>query len=284
MQNETKRKPFSEKRGKNIFGISVDLPRVIEVDLNKLKPNPNQPRSTFNEETLQELASSIAQVGLIQPIAVVRDQDDQDCFIIVAGERRKRAFEILGKTTIPSIITSGSIDEIALIENIQRENLHPLDEANAIAKLMENYQYSQVAVAKAIGKSRPTVNELLRLTSLPDTIQSVCRALDTPKTTLVAISKIEDKEQQFLVWEQAKTHGMTSRIARAKKKKSAPPKTETRYSDDAAKILNAGKKFIEKLQTAASSNEIFDNETVTDLVHQGDIIKNLLEEIVKRNI
>ena len=149
---------------------------------------------------------------------MVRDQDDPDCFIIVAGERRKRAFEILGKTTIPSIITSGSIDEIALIENIQRENLHPLDEANAIAKLMENYQYSQIAVAKAIGKSCPTVNELLRLTSLPETIQNECRALDTPKTTLIAISKIEDKEQQLLVWEQAKTYGMTSRIARTKKK------------------------------------------------------------------
>jgi ParB family chromosome partitioning protein len=283
MQNNTKRRPFSEKRGKNIFGTSVDLPRVIEVDLNKLKPNPNQPRSTFNEETLQELASSIAQVGLIQPIAVVRDKDEQDCFIIVAGERRKRAFEILGKPTIPSIITSGSIDEIALIENIQRENLHPLDEANAIVRLMENYQYSQVSVAKVIGKSRPTVNELLRLTSLPETIQQECRALDTPKTTLFAISKNEDREQQFLVWEQAKTNGITSRVARAKKKKSTPPKTQLQYSNNTKRILIAGKRFIEVLQAAASSEETFDDEIITNLVGQSETIKSLLEKVINRH-
>jgi ParB-like chromosome segregation protein Spo0J len=148
---------------------------------------------------------------------------------------------------------------------------------------MENYQYSQVAVAKAIGKSRPTVNELLRLTSLPETIQNECRALDTPKTTLVAISKIKDREQQFLVWEQAKTNGMTSRIARAKKKISTHSKTGQQHSDDTKKILDAGKRFIEKLKTAASSEASFDNEIITDLVDQGKIIKNLLEEIIDRH-
>jgi ParB family chromosome partitioning protein len=150
-----------------MFGLSPDLPRIIEVDLAKLRPNPDQPRTVFKEEALQELADSIKQHGLIQPIAVVHDGDKEGSFVIVAGERRFRAYQLLGRATIPAIITSGNPDEIALIENIQREDLSPIEEAEALAKMMNRHSYKQEELAKIIGKSRVTVTELLGLNTHP---------------------------------------------------------------------------------------------------------------------
>jgi ParB family transcriptional regulator, chromosome partitioning protein len=109
-----------------MFGLSPEMPRIVEIELTKLRPNPDQPRKVFNEETIKELASSIEQHGLIQPISVI-PVPESDGFVIVAGERRYRAHQHLGKTTITAIITKGNSDEIALIENIQREDLSPID-------------------------------------------------------------------------------------------------------------------------------------------------------------
>ena len=150
-----------------MFGLSPDMPRVIEIELTKLRPNPDQPRKVFNEETIKELAASIEQHGLIQPISVVTDSESQDGFMIVAGERRYRAHQHLGKTTITAIITKGNSDEIALIENIQREDLNPVDQAEGLANMMIKHGYKQEELAKVIGKARTTVTELLSLNTLP---------------------------------------------------------------------------------------------------------------------
>ena len=122
-----------------MFGLSPEMPRIIEIELTKLRRNPDQPRKVFNEETIKELAASIEQHGLIQPISVVPDSESQDGFMIVAGERRYRAHEYLGKPTITAIITKGNSDEIALIENIQREDLSPIDQAEGLAGMMERH-------------------------------------------------------------------------------------------------------------------------------------------------
>ena len=143
-----------------MFGISSEMPRIIEIELTKLRPNPDQPRKRFDEETIKELADSIGQHGLIQPISVVPDQDGGDGFVIVAGERRYRAHQHLGKPTIVAIITKGKSDEIALIENIQREDLSPMDQAEGLASLMERHEYKQEELAKVVGKPRSTVAEL----------------------------------------------------------------------------------------------------------------------------
>ncbi len=117
-----------------------DTPRLLEVELAELRPNPHQPRKTFAEETLRELADSIARSGLLQPIAVAESEDG---YTIVAGERRYRALKLLERKTVPALVlTDGSIDELALIENVQREDLHPLEEAEAMAELMERHGYT----------------------------------------------------------------------------------------------------------------------------------------------
>ena len=141
---------------------------VMELDINLVIPNPNQPRKIFNEEALNELAQSIKMHGVIQPI-VVNVQDDGK-FMIIAGERRWRATRIAGLNTIPAITknyTEKQVKELALIENLQREDLNPVEAARAIKQLMEEYSFTQEMVADRIGKSRPAIANTLRLLSLP---------------------------------------------------------------------------------------------------------------------
>jgi ParB family chromosome partitioning protein len=216
-----KKQPMlSEKLSKDVlFGISGDLPRIIEIGLQKLRPNPDQPRSNFSEDALRELAGSIEQHGLIQPIAVVEDHENEGGFIIVAGERRYRAFKLLGKETIPAITTSGNPDEIALIENMQREDLSPIEEAEALEKLMGRHHYKQEDLAKVIGKARTTVVELLSLNKLPEEIKSECRTSDiAPKSVLIEIVRLGKPKDQLKFWKGFKKgEKPTVRAARAHK-------------------------------------------------------------------
>jgi ParB family chromosome partitioning protein len=211
---------LSDKLSKDVlFGISGDLPRIIEIELQKLRPNPDQPRTNFSQEALQELASSIAQHGLIQPIAVVEDRENEGGFIIVAGERRYRAYKLLGKETIAAITTSGNPDEIALIENMQREDLSPIDEAEALGKLMERHNYKQEDLAKVIGKARTTVVELLSLNNLPEEIKRECRTSDiASKSVLIEIVRLGKAKDQLTFWKNLKQgEKKTVRTTRAHK-------------------------------------------------------------------
>ncbi len=208
-----------------LFGLDPEMPRIIEIELTKLRPNPDQPRKRFNEETIKELASSIEQHGLIQPISVVPDPESQEGFVIVAGERRYRAHQHLEKPTITAIITKGNPDEIALIENIQREDLSPMDQAEGLASLMERYGYKQEELAKVVGKSRPTVTELLSLNSLPEEIKQECRTFDVPKNFLVQIVRSKP-EEQLRFWGEYKK-GEVKTVREAKKRKAGEEITTT---------------------------------------------------------
>lgn len=143
-----------------------------EVDPALLKPNPFQPRRTFNEESLQELADSIKEHGIIQPIIVEKKGTD---FFIIAGERRTRAAIIAGLTRVPVVFRQFDDNkklEIALIENIQRENLNPIEEAKAYREIMQLSNLNQDETAKRVGKSRSAVTNALRLLQLPEEIRT----------------------------------------------------------------------------------------------------------------
>lgn len=142
----------------------------VEIDIGLIDRNPSQPRTSFDEESLSELAASIKSHGIIQPI-IVKKQDDR--FVIIAGERRWRASRLAGLKTIPCLIREYSqqeMSEIAIIENLQRENLNPIESARAIKNLIDNYNLTQEEVADKIGKSRPVIANTLRLLLLPDQI------------------------------------------------------------------------------------------------------------------
>ena len=145
---------------------------IGEIEIEKIFANPNQPRRDFNEEALQELADSIRELGVIQPITL-RKMDD-GTYQIIAGERRFRASQIAGKTTIPAYLLKADDEdtmEMALIENIQREDLNPLEIALAYQQLIEQHNLSQEQLSKRVGKGRATIANFLRLLKLPATIQ-----------------------------------------------------------------------------------------------------------------
>ena len=147
---------------------------VAEIEISKIIPNPNQPRKKFDEEALNELAASIKSHGIIQPI-VVNNNDGE--YMIIAGERRYRASKLLGLETIPCVVknyTERQVKEISIIENLQREDLNPIEAARAIKQLMDEYNFTQEAVADRIGISRPNIANTLRLLSLcPEVIKMV---------------------------------------------------------------------------------------------------------------
>ncbi len=147
---------------------------VNEIDIKLIHANPNQPRKNFNEEALNELATSIKTHGVIQPIVVNKEDDG---YMIIAGERRWRASKIAGLDTVPCIVknyTERQIKEISIIENLQREDLNPIEAARAIKQLMEEYNFTQETVADRIGISRPNIANTLRLLSLsPEVVKLV---------------------------------------------------------------------------------------------------------------
>lgn len=149
---------------------------IIEIEINKVFANPNQPRKVFDETALEELANSIAKHGVIQPIIVNKSGDR---FMIIAGERRFRASKLAGLSTIPAVVkkyTERQIKEISLIENLQREDLNPIEAATAMRSLMDDYGLTQEELADRIGKSRPAIANTLRLLSLaPEVIKLVAK-------------------------------------------------------------------------------------------------------------
>ena len=166
------------------------------VKITKVEPNREQPRKNFDEDTLQELADSIKQFGLLQPILV---QDRRDYYEIIAGERRWRAAKIAGLKEVPVIIrnyTEQEIMEISLIENIQREDLNPIEEAIAYKRLIEEFNLKQDEVAERLSKSRTTITNSMRLLKLCEYVRQMI--IDDKLTTghARALISIEDEEQQ----------------------------------------------------------------------------------------
>lgn len=142
---------------------------VLEVSMSKIIPNPDQVRHDFDEENIKELAASIDNHGLLEPILITKNEDNEDKYLIVAGERRYRAFLQLERTSIPAIIKEFKKDEIkklSLIENIQRENLNPIEEAISYKELMDELNMTQTEFSKEIGKSRSHVANSVRLLKL----------------------------------------------------------------------------------------------------------------------
>lgn len=162
-------------------GLNALLPDILQesqvrdIPLTDIDTNIAQPRQDFDEAALKELADSIREVGVLQPVLVV---ENKGRYRIVAGERRFRAARIAGLTAVPCIVRSFSADEqleAALIENLQREDLNPMEEAQAIRALMDAAGYTQEQVASRLGKSRPAVANVLRLLTLPDEVQDMVR-------------------------------------------------------------------------------------------------------------
>lgn len=171
--------------------------KIVEIPLEKIKPNPVQPRKEFDQQKLMEMAGTIQQYGIIQPILVTEGDDH---YTIIAGERRFRAAQIAGLETIPAEIRDYSREqhtEIALIENLQREDLNPIEEAFAYRRLIEEFNLTQDEVARKLGRSRSSVANVMRLLSLPEDLKKeVISGKLTPGQVRPILSLPDEEEQR----------------------------------------------------------------------------------------
>lgn len=152
--------------------VSQPSGQIPLIPINQIRPNPHQPRKSFNQENLEELASSIREHGVIQPLIVISDGPNR--YTLIAGERRLRASKIAGLKEVPAIVRTASEQEqleFAIIENVQREDLNPLERARAFQRLIDDFSLTHEDVAQRVGKSRVTVTNTLRLLNLPTLVQ-----------------------------------------------------------------------------------------------------------------
>ncbi len=184
---------------------------ILNIDVAKIMPNPRQPRSVFDQESLEELADSIKSHGIAQPI-LVRIRKSK--YELVAGERRWRAAKKAGLNMIPAIVKDFSDEEsleIALIENLQREDLNPMDEAEAYVMLAEEFKMTQAEIAKQVGKDRSTVANMMRLTELPKEIQVSLLKEQITAGHARTILSMTNKPDQLSLWKEILKNNLTVR-------------------------------------------------------------------------
>ncbi len=207
--------------------------QIVQLNITKIEPNRNQPRKTFDEDALLELADSIKQFGIINPIIVT---DKKDHYEIVGGERRWRAARKAGLEEVPVIIkdlNENEIAEIALIDNIQREDINPIEEALAYKKLIEDFGYTQDVVAEKVSKSRVTITNSLRLLKLGDRVRQM--VIDGLITTghARALIPVEDLEEQYVLAQKVfdeklnvrETEKLVKNLGKTAPRKKTTPKT-----------------------------------------------------------
>lgn len=185
---------------------------LSEVRMDDIRPNPNQPRREFDDDSLQELANSIRQIGLVQPITL-RDMGD-GTYVIIAGERRWRACQRVGLTTIPAYIRTVDDEnmlEMALVENIQREDLTAIEVALAYQSLIEQYSLTQDQLSEKVGKNRATIANYLRLLKLPASVQVALRNKEIDMGHARALLALSDPKAQLKVFAEMKKGHMSVR-------------------------------------------------------------------------
>lgn len=202
-----------------------------ELELSKIYPNPNQPRKNFDQKALEELADSIKVHGLIQPIIV---NESGDKYMIIAGERRWRACQMAGLTAVPVIIkhyTEKQVSEIAIIENLQREDLNPVEVARGIKKLMEEYQLTQEKVAERLGKSRSEIANYNRLLGLDNEVLELVENGKVSFGHAKCLAGLDDREQQIYLAKQVAKSKYTVRELEREISKlgNKPAKKSTQY-------------------------------------------------------
>ena len=199
-----------------LFGTSAGFPHVVELDLEQVHRNPDQPRRHFDEAELRSLAASIDRHGLQNPV-LVRPLPQGE-YLLIGGERRIRAHEMLGRKTIFAILTSGDPDEIGLIDNVQRVDLNAVEYASALARLAGKHGYTHDELAAVVGKDRTDITKLLAILSLPATMLEEYAASFThvSRSVLIEIAAASNDLRPAL-WAQAKAGASVKAVRQAKR-------------------------------------------------------------------
>lgn len=257
---------------------------VVELRINEIEPNSGQPRKYFDDEKLAQLAESIKQHGIIQPIIVKKENN---IYIIIAGERRWRAAKLAGLSRVPVLIkdfTDRQVMEIALIENLQREDLNPIEEADAFLNLMNEYNLTQEQIAEAIGKSRSAIANSLRLLGLTPEVKKYIVSGDLTSghaRTMVVIQdeELQKKAAEYIIQNKLsvrETENYIKKLFQTKSKKKVPAEEnpDFQFVEDKLKSI-LGTKV--KLQANKNKGKI------TIEYYSNDELERLLEFFYKSN-
>ena len=269
--------------------IETDENGTLWVDPNLLKPNPHQPRQVFDEAELKELSDSIVEHGIVQPI-IIEDAGD-GTFYIIAGERRTRAAKIVGLKKVPVQLRKFSDEkklEVALIENVQRSNLNPIEEAQAYYEIMKVGGLNQDEVAQKVGKGRPTVANALRLLKLPEDMQNSLIVGQITSGHARALLSVENPADQRVLFGKIIASNLSVRQAEAqaaslndggRASKSSAKKDGARVRDP--DIISIEQKFMETLGTKVSLNGGLEKgQLVIDYFSRADLDR-LYQAIIK---
>ena len=207
---------------------------VVRIDIEKILPNKYQPRKVFRDEALKDLSESIKEKGVLQPVIVSRVGDGT--FRLIAGERRWRAAQLAGLKKIPALVkdvSSQDAIEIALIENIQREELNPVETAEAFSRLMKDFQLTQEALSQRVSKDRATIANYLRILKLPDEIKALINSKTLTMGHAKALLSIESRQKQIEAAKEMIRRGLSVREAEALGRKlSASPQAKAKKKKD----------------------------------------------------
>ena len=276
--------------GKGLDAIFHDNARAddggaVELNINELEPNRGQPRKEFSEEAMRELADSIAQHGVLQPL-LVRPLLSGG-YQIVAGERRWRASRMAGLATVPALIrelTDSEVMQIALIENLQREDLKPLEEAQGYQALMEEFGFTQDEISKSVGKSRPAVTNALRLLNLPEAVRSMLARGDLSAGHARTLLSFKDEAAMLAAAKRVVAEGLSVRELEKMAKKANAEKPEAvrstrriRYYDEAELALR------DTLNRVVHVGGTKKKGVLTIEFYGEDDLKNLLDELKLNN-
>lgn len=261
---------------KNIYE-TANSEEIIDIPLEQLRPNPYQPRTIFTDESLKELATSIKEHGVFQPIIVKKSIKDYE---IIAGERRYRASKLAGLEKIPAIVrdfTDEQMMEIALLENLQRENLSAIEEAQAYYNLQNNLNLTQEELANKVGKSRSHITNMLGLLRLPNLVQEMVNKKQISMGHARVLSKLEDNEK--IVELAKKIVDENFSVRRLEEMANETPGLERKVKIE-RKTSTSNYKYVEELLEAKfdSRIKIKDNKIVINFINDADL--NRILEII----
>lgn len=254
---------------------------IVEINLNELRPNPYQPRKVFDEEALNELASSIREHGVFQPIIVKRSIKGYD---IIAGERRFRASKMAGLEKIPAIVrdfTDDQMMEIALLENLQRENLSAIEEANAYKSMIEHLSLTQDELSHRVGKSRSHITNIIGLLRLPKVVQDMISDNRITMGHARALSKLNDDEEIIrlankivddkLVVRDVENITSNDDVAKKVKVNRKPVSSEYKYIEDILRDKFDSKVSVKSKKIEISYNSVADLNRILEVLGVKDI-------------
>ncbi len=254
--------------------------RIQQLETNKIQPNSHQPRRHFDNEAQDELIKSIKIHGIIQPLIVVEARGQ---YQLVAGERRLRAAKTLGLKTVPAVVRSVTNQqklELALVENVQRQNLNPLEKAHAYKQLIEEFGLTQEEVSKKVGQSRATVTNILRLLQLPDEIQKALGEGKISEGHAKVLLGISSKEERLRIFKEILKNNLSVRSTEGQVQR-VMVKKHSRVLRKDANLRDQEEKLQDALGTKVEIKKSGQQGTILVHFYSGEELQEIIRKIIK---